>query len=61
MDKTEIEPQATYTSVNDVPYRVLRIDGQKVTAQCMSGAKNAPFEISLGRFAATMKSAAIHR
>lgn len=54
MAKEDIEPDATYLSVHDVLYHVIKIDGQKVTAKCKPG-RSEQFEISLGRFAATMK------
>lgn len=60
MDKSDIQELTSYISIHDVPYRVIRIDGQKVTARCESGKNNnAEFEISLGRFATSMKRRAL--
>ena len=56
MDVSKLTAGTVYVSIHDVPYIILKLVDQTVTARCERGNRNNSFEIDLARFAAFMKS-----
>lgn len=57
MTKNEIAPGRVYLSIHDVPYRVLKMTEDRVSAKCETG-RSKSFDMPVEEFAESMKEPA---